>query len=350
VVKRVAFAVPGDLATPTGGYVYDRRIIGELERLGWTIDVINLGEGFPYPDGKQREHARRELARIPAGRPIVIDGLAFGVLPDVASALARDHSLIALVHHPLALESGLSAAQSEYFRVSERAALASTRRVIVTSAATARLLTAEYAVAVDRITVACPGVDLVPLARGSGGGIVRLLAIGAIVPRKGYDVLIAALAMLTDLKWHLTIAGDRSRDPQAAAKLDEDIRRFGLGERVSVLGAVSDEHLAELYLEADLFTLASRYEGYGMVLSEAVAHGLPIVATNAGAIPDTVPAGAGVLVPSDDADALATALRRVIESPDERHRMAAASREAARTLPTWQGSARIFARALEALA
>jgi glycosyltransferase involved in cell wall biosynthesis len=253
------------------------------------------------------------------------------------------------VHHPLAFESALSAAQAERFRLSERAALASARCVVVTSAATARLLATEYGVAAARITVACPGVDPVPPARGSSDGIIRLLAVGAVVPRKGYDVLIAALATLRELPWHLTIAGDRTRDPQAAAKLDADILRFGLGERISVLGAVSDERLAELYLQADMFTLASQYEGYGMVFSEAVARGLPIVGTDAGAIPDTVPAGAGLLVPPDDVAALASALRRVIESPEERERMAAASREAARKLPTWQDSAKIFARALEAI-
>jgi glycosyltransferase involved in cell wall biosynthesis len=342
--------VPGDLATPTGGYAYDRRMLGELERLGWKIDVINLGEGFPQPSAAQRNAARERLMNIPAGRPIIIDGLAFGVLPDVAAELSRDHALIALVHHPLAFESALSAAQAERFRVSERAALASARCVIVTSAATARLLTAAYGVAADRITIACPGVDPVPPARGSSDGVLRLLAVGAVVPRKGYDVLIAALAMLRDPPWHLTIAGDRTRDAQTAAKLDADIMRFGLSERISVLGAVSNERLAELYLQADLFTLASRYEGYGMVFSEAVAHGLPIVGTNAGAIPETVPAGAGLLVPSGDVTALASALRRVFENSAERQRMAAASREAARRLPTWQDSAKIFARALAAIA
>jgi glycosyltransferase involved in cell wall biosynthesis len=342
--------VPGDLASPTGGYVYDRRMITELERLGWKIDGVNLGEGFPQPSAAQRNAARERLMNIPAGSPIIIDGLAFGVLPDVAPALSRAHALVALVHHPLAFESGLSAAQAERFRVSERAALASARGVIVTSATTARLLIAEYGVAVDRITIACPGVDPAPPARGSSDGVIRLLAVGAIVPRKGYDVLIAALAMLKDSPWHLTIAGDRTRDAQTAAKLDGDILRFGLGEWISVFGAVSDERLAELYLQADLFTLASRYEGYGMVFSEAVAHGLPIVGTNAGAIPETVPAGAGILVPPDDVAALASALRRVIENSAERQRMAAASREAARRLPTWQDSAKIFARALAAIA
>lgn len=350
MVGSVTFAVPGDLATLTGGYAYDRRMIAELECLGWNVDLVDLGDGFPRPSSEQRKAALARLLAVPAGRTIVIDGLAFGVLPDAASQLCPHYPLIALVHHPLALESGLSAAQADDLRASERAALAAARRVVVTSAATARLLAADYGVPADRIVVACPGNDAAPAAHGSHDGIVRLLAIGAVVPRKGFDVLIAALATLPDLPWHLTIAGDRRRDPNAAAQLDADIVRCKLSGLVAVLGAVSRERIAELYAGADLFTLASRFEGYGMVFSEAIAHGLPVIGTTAGAIPETVPAGAGVLVAPDDAAALAMALRRAIENPDERRRMAASARAAAQALPSWRDSAKLFARALEAAA
>jgi glycosyltransferase involved in cell wall biosynthesis len=348
VVGRVAFAVPGDLATPTGGYAYDRRMIAELERLGWNIDVINLGEGFPRPSQEQCKAAQERLLAIAAGRPIVIDGLAFSVLPEVALQLCPSHRLIALVHHPLALESGLSATQAGEFRASERAALAAARRVVVTSATTARLLAADYGVPAEHIVVACPGTDSAPAAHGGTDGIVRLLAVGAVVQRKGFDVLIAALATLPDLPWRLTIAGDRGRDPEAVARLDGDIVRYKLSDRIAVLGAVSPERLAELYVGADLFTLASRFEGYGMAFSEALAHGLPVIGTTAGAIPETVPAGAGVLVAPDDAAAFAVTLRRAIENPVERRRMAECARTASQALPSWQDSARQFARALGA--
>jgi glycosyltransferase involved in cell wall biosynthesis len=350
VVRRLAFAVPGDLATPTGGYAYDRRMIAELERLGWTIDVIALGDRFPSPGEETRAAAQERLLAVPAGRTIVIDGLAFGVLPEAAHALQIRNPLVALVHHPLALESGLSAEKAGALRASERTALAATSRVIATSQATARQLAADYGVPADRIIVACPGSDPAPAAAGSKDGIVRLLSVGAVVPRKGFDVLIAALATLAELPWHLTIAGDHGRDPKTAARLDADIARFKLGDRVVVLGAVPPEGLAELYDNADLFVLASRHEGYGMAYAEAIAHGLPVIGTTAGAIPDTVPTGAGVLVAPDDEKLFALALRRLIENPDERRRLATAAREAARQLPTWRDSATLFSRALEALA
>ena len=177
-----------------------------------------------------------------------------------------------------------------------------------------------------------------------------MLSVGAVVPRKGFDVLVAALATLGDLSWQLTIAGDRRRDPQTATQLNADIARYELTDRIKVLGALPAEILSALYSRADLFVLASRYEGYGMAYAEAIAHGLPVIGTTAGAIPDTVPIGAGVLVAPDDVDSLARALRRTIENPDERQRLAKAAREAASRLPTWQDSAKIFARALEGLA
>jgi glycosyltransferase involved in cell wall biosynthesis len=349
-MRRIAFAVPGDLATPTGGYAYDRRMIAELDRLGWTVDVLALGEGFPRPDAQTKTQAEARLAAVPPGIPIVIDGLAFGVLPEAASALGGRHPLVALVHHPLALETGLSAAEAEAFRVSERAALATARAVIVTSAATSRIVTAEYGVAAERITVAPPGTDRAAPAPGGRDGTVRLVSVGAIVPRKGFDLLIAALGTLADLPWTLAIAGDRRRDPAAAARLDADIARFNLASRVNLRGALPAQEVAALYAGADLFVLASRFEGFGMAYAEALAHGLPVIGTTAGAIPDTVPRDAGLLVPPDDVAALAAALRRLIENQDERRSRAAAARRAADSLPTWQASAGVFAGALEALA
>jgi glycosyltransferase involved in cell wall biosynthesis len=346
---RLAFAVPGDLSTPTGGYAYDRRIIAELEILGWTIEHINLGENFPWPGKETRASAEARLLMVPEGCPIVADGLALGVLPEAARRLRANHVLVGLVHHPLALESGLTDAQAGILRASETAALAAVKHVLVTSEATAKRLIADYSVPEDKITVARPGNDIAASTHGNRNGVVQILSIGAVVPRKGFDVLIAALATMPDLSWRLTIAGDRSRDAKAAAQLDSDISRLRLGERVTVLGAVSAHRIAELYGEADIFALASRFEGYGMAFSEAIAYGLPVVGTRAGAIPDTVPANTGILVEPDDVPAFAVALRRLISDADERKRLAAAARAAAAKLPTWQESARIVARTLEAL-
>jgi glycosyltransferase involved in cell wall biosynthesis len=252
------------------------------------------------------------------------------------------------VHHPLALESGLSAHEADAFRASERAALAMAALTIVTSAATARLLAADYGVAANCIVVALPGVDAVSPTAVRSEGAPRLLAVGSVTPRKGYDLLIAALAPLSGLSWKLTIAGPCDRDPEAAQRLRADIVRFELTDRITLVGPVAPERLAELYRAADLFVLASRFEGYGMAFAEAVACGLPVIGTTADAIPEAT-AGAGILVPPDDVAALSEALRTLISDPLARARAAAASRAAATRLPTWRAGAEVISQALESL-
>lgn len=350
MVKRVAFAVPGDLGAPTGGYAYDRRMIAELQKLGWQVDVIGLGDGFPRPSGDVKAAAGEKLAGVPKDCPLIVDGLAFGVLPEAAHELGEQNPLLALVHHPLALETGLSPADAEAFKTSERKALEAARGVVVTSPSTATLLTDDYDVPPDIITVARPGTDRGEAAKGNSDGIVRLLAVGSVVPRKGYDVLIAALAPLAALPWRLTIAGDRTRDESAAAELDADIASHGLADRIDVLGALPPDRLARLYVGSDLFVLASRFEGYGMAFAEALAHGLPVVGTTAGAVPDTVPPDAGVLVEPNDVKALTRTLRMLIENPKERQWFASGALAAGAALPTWEESAELLAGAIETLA
>lgn len=347
MIRELGFAVPGDLSTPTGGYAYDRRMIAELERLGWSVAVLGLGDGFPWPGTATREAALARLAAVPAGRPIVVDGLALGALPEIV-ALRDSHVLVALVHHPLALESGLSAREAKMLRASERAALAAASHVVTTSRTTARIVAADYGVPPARITVAPPGTDAVAAASGTAisGAAIELLAVGAVTHRKGHDVLIAALAQLAGLPWRLTIVGDRSRDEGASARLEADISRLGLERRIELAGVVSPQRLATLYRSADVFVLASRFEGYGMAYAEAIAHGLPVIGTTAGAIPEAV--AAGLLVPPEDVSALAAALRTLITDGRKRARLAAASRSAACALPTWLASGRLVAAAVEA--
>ena len=348
-MKRAAFAVPGDLETPTGGYAYDKRIITELRALDWQIDVIDLGGAFPNPDRAARAAALAKLLATPEGRPIVIDGLAFGVMAKEAKLLRERNPLLALVHHPLALETGIDAETAHALRDSERAALGCTRSVIVTSQPTAEIVRRDYAVPSERIVAVRPGVDRLPVrARGSQNAVVNLLAVGSITPRKGYDTLIEVLASLTELPWQLTIAG-ALRSQAALARLESDIARFHLQGRVVIAGAVAEARLTELYTNADVFVLASLFEGYGMVFGEAIAHGLPIVATAVGAAGDIVPADAGQLVAPGDASALREALRRVIEDADLRTRMADAARTASVRLPDWRQSAAQFASVLERL-
>jgi glycosyltransferase involved in cell wall biosynthesis len=280
--------------------------------------------------------------------PIVIDGLAFGVLPELAERMRESHRLVALVHHPLALETGLSADEAVFLRASEQRALTCASHVIATSAATMSILAQDFQVPVERMSVVEPGTDMAAFAPHQPGDAIALLSVGAVVPRKGYDVLVAALDQIRELRWRLLIAGDCTRSMATTGELQTQIERLGFGDRIDMRGALSPEQVAVLYSSSDIFVLASRFEGYGMAFTEALAHGLPVVGTTVGAAVQNVPQDAGVLVPVDNADALASALRHLMENPQERERLAAGAR--AVTFPSWREQAERFARVLQSLA
>lgn len=345
-MKRVIFAFPGELDTPTGGYIYDRRIIEGLQRLGWQVELLSLGPGFPYPSPHTRHEAAKRLQAVAPDTLIVIDGLASGVLPEAVAACAKTHPVIALVHHPLAYEAGLSLDQATAFLESETQALRHVTHVIVTGPATARDLVQSFGVNPASVEVVCPGTARAPQAQGSGSETLHLLSVGSVIPRKGFDILLAALAPLADLPWSLSIAGDLSRDDRAPVQLKQDIARFGFESRVHLLGVVDDAQLELLYREADVFVLASLFEGYGMAFAEALARGLPVIGTTGGAIPDTVPSGAGMLVPPADAQSLTQALRSLIEDPALRAQLSQGARKAAALQPTWEASAARFGEIL----
>ena len=346
-MPELAFAIPGDLGARTGGYGYDRRLLALLPAQGIRPRLIAWPDGFPFPDAQAREAAASSLAALAAGSLVLIDGLAFGALPDLAEQEGRRLRLIALVHHPLALESGLAAESQRLLLESERQALRHACGVVATSVTTAECLVADYGVPRARIHVARPGTDPVQIPpRGARRDPPHLLSVGAVIPRKGYDLLIAALARQAGQGWQASIVGSLARDPACVAALRHQIAAAGLQPRVALAGEVAD--LAPYYAAADLFVLASRHEGYGMVLAEALQHGLPIIASRAGAIPELVPEQAGLLVPVEDEAALAQALGRMHDA-SLRARYAAGAVRAAQSLPRWEDTARLVADAVRAL-
>lgn len=348
-MQQLIFVYPGDLSAPTGGYAYDRQMINGLKRLGWELELISLGDGYPFPTVAQVERARKALLGRTKGVPIAIDGLALGALPELAAELAKRHPIIAIIHHPLAFEFGLSEAQKRALQRSETEALRHVSQVIANSSTTARDLTQFYGVSPDTIEVVMPGTERTHRLKAKVQGVdrarngIHLLSVGSIIPRKGFDCLMEALHYVSDLPWSLSIAGDTSRNRVAYEQLLADIDRFHFAERVRVLGAISDAELELLYDSADVFVLASRFEGYGMVYAEAMAHGLPIVATTGGAIPDTVPPEAGVLVAPGDVVALSIALKDLILDAPHRACLSRGAFEAAGHLPTWDQSIQQFA-------
>lgn len=342
--RRAVLAYPGSLDTPTGGYAYARRLLAECRGGALRLDPWPLPGGFPFPDAAVLDETAERLALLPSGWPVVVDGLALGALPPRVLAAAPG-PLIALCHHPLGLETGLDPAKAKALIVSERAALDETAAVIATSAATAQLLQAHFGVASERLTVAEPGTEPARPATGSGGPGVQLLAVGSLIPRKGHDVLLEALSGCTDLDWRLDIAGADDRDPLHAALLRQRIKALGLGERVRLLGALDTDALERAYARADLFALASHYEGYGMVFTEAMARALPVVGCGSEAVIEATRGAAWLVAPGDTA-ALRHALRALIADPAARTTLGRACAKAGAALPRWSDTAHAVARAI----
>jgi glycosyltransferase involved in cell wall biosynthesis len=340
--------VPGDIDSRTGGYGYDRRIVQGLRARGWPAVIRGLDASFPFPTRLARDEAARILAEIPDDTPVLIDGLAFGALADEARRERARLRLVALVHHPLSLETGLSLERSTVLQQSERDALTSARLVIVTSRATIRSL-APYDVPKARIVVIEPGTDEKPIARGSSDGVIHLLAVGSVVPRKGYHTLVDALAEVSDLSWRLTCVGSLRSHPETARSLQAKLVAAGLAGRVTLAGELGESEIAGLFEAADVFVLPTFYEGYGMAVAEALSYGLPVISTPTGAIPELVGDAAGILVPPGDARALAGALRRLMTDPVVRANVTEAARRVRGHLPTWERAALAMEAALRSV-
>ncbi len=347
--RALAFLVPGDLASATGGYGYDRRVIAGLQQLDWRVSVQGLDGSFPFPTGAALAHAERVFSDIPDDALVMVDGLALGAMPEVVARHAPRIRLIALVHHPLAAETGLAREAALRLEQSEHASLRSARHVVVTSEATAHALD-RYDVDRDRITVVVPGTDESSLAPGSQSTVVTLLCVATLTPRKGYDLLIESLATFASLPWKLTCVGSLTRSPDTVAALLKQIDRAGLADRIALAGELTGGDLEAAFQASDLFVLATRYEGYGMVIAEALARGLPVISTSTGAIAELVGREAGLLVAPDDGAAFRDALGRVLRDPTLLASLRDGARRARDRLPRWPQSCARLSRLLEQMA
>ncbi|MCL4767585.1 MAG: glycosyltransferase family 4 protein [Hyphomicrobiaceae bacterium] len=344
----VAFAIPGELTTPTGGYAYDREVMARLPGIGVPVRHVPLPAGYPSPSYGELAETARTFAALSPETVLLVDGLAFGAMPADLLAGVRQ-PIVALVHHPLGYEPGLPEARVRELIALERQALTFARRVVVTSPFTRRLLVSDFGVPEAAITVAVPGTE--PAARAHGTGQpLQLLSVGSITPRKGFAVLVEALAPLASLDWRLTIAGPLDRDEGTVAALSTAISSHRLGARIELPGALDRQQLGRLYAAADVFVLPSLFEGFGMVLTEAMARGLPIVCTTGGAAAETAPDAAALKVAPGAVEPLSDALRQMIADADLRRRLSGASWQAGQHLPGWEETAKAIAAAIREVA
>jgi glycosyltransferase involved in cell wall biosynthesis len=340
-----ALVVPAPLDAVTGGYEYDRHIVAGLSEAGHNVRVVELAGTHPVADEAARDAAGAAWdSMTPEWRPI-IDGLALPAFADLDDALAA-RSTVGLIHHPTSRESGLSEVERASLLAIEKRLLPRLMRIVVTSEPTSESLVADFGVSRDRIRVVVPGTDDAPRSAGSGGPTCRILAIGTLVPRKGHDLLLRALARLFDLDWHLTIVGSPERDPVHAQALAALAEALGIARRVQFAGVVTGEALEALWQRTDLFASATYWEGYGMAIAAALKRGVPVAVTDGGAAGHLITSEAGVVCPVGDQTNLSKALRRLIFGKDLRLRMAKAAWQVGQTLPGWHTQVREFTQAL----
>ncbi len=336
-----AFAIPVDLSTPTGGYVYDRRLI---DASGGELTHLQLPGDWPHASDTDRAAAVEALKDI---GPTIIDGLAYGAFtPEMIASLPTKP--VVLCHHPLGKETGLDAHESAIAIKQEAAVLSLAAHIIVTSPETKRTLISELGQDEARITVAPPGLDYVEAPARLDKSIPEILTVASLTPRKGHEELVVTLARLKHLNWTARWIGPVDRDETHFEAVKAAIIETELTSRIRIEGALSGEALEKAYTEADIFCLPSRYEGYGMVFAEAMMRALPIVACDAGAVAELVPPRAGILTPVNDPDAMAEALEELLEDAPFRDMMGDAGRKHALTIPGWDETWAKVRAALEA--
>jgi len=335
-VTQVHVVVPeriDDPSRPSGGNAYDRHVCRGLTSIGWAVHEHEVRGCWPRPDAASLAALDAVVQRIPDDAVVLLDGLVASTAPEVLVPHARRLRLVVLVHMPLCDQR-------------ERAVLSAAAAVVTTSAWTRRRLLELCSVSADRVHVATPAADAAELAIGTATG-GSLLCVAAVTSDKGHDVLLGALATMQDLSWRCVCVGSLNRDPVFV----EGLRRSTRGDRVRFAGPRTGADLDRSYAAADLVVLASRVEAFGMVVIEALARGLPVVATDVGGVNEALGRGAdgirpGLLVPPDDPAALGAALRAWLGDATLRTRLRGAASERRESLPRWSATTSVIADVL----
>jgi glycosyltransferase involved in cell wall biosynthesis len=330
-----------DPARPSGGNVYDRKVCDGLAVLGWSVRVRAVSGDWPWPGEVGYTALADQLAAVPDGDVVLLDGLVASTAPDVLRNSVNRLRLVLLIHLPIGAQwsDGAAGGGPEEAATREHRVLSIASAVIVTSAWARRFLLDSYALPEDRLHVVEPGVDVAGLARGTVAG-GELLCVGAVTPVKGHDLLLTALGQLTDLSWHCRFVGAQTRHPAFVARLADQILDLGIGDRVALVGPLTGAELEIAYAATDLLVTPSRFETYGMVVTEALARGIPVVATDVGGVGQALGFGPdgdrpGRLTPPDDPTALALTLREWLGDDQLRSRLRRTAGQRRTVLPGW---------------
>jgi glycosyltransferase involved in cell wall biosynthesis len=351
-VSRVHVVVPDsidDPERPSGGNAYDRHLCRELRARGWEVREHPAAGSWPLPDAGAHRSLAGQLAAVPDGEVLLVDGLIASAAQAVLLPATQRLTLVVLLHLPLGETS-----QDPGVSSGECAVLSAARAVVTTSSWTRDWLLRRYPLLPERLVVAAPGTESAGLAVGTADGR-ELLCVGAVVPQKGQDVLVGALAGISDLPWRCVCVGPLDRDSTFVRRVHQQAIEAGIGDRVHFSGARTGQDLDRRYAAADLLVHPSRRETYGMVITEALARGLPVVATQVGGVPEALGSVSGdgrpgLLVRPGDADALRATLRSWLLDATVRDRLRAGARERRGSLAGWGVTADRIARVLTEVA
>jgi glycosyltransferase involved in cell wall biosynthesis len=340
-VNELHLVLPGwvdDPDRPSGGSRYDRRLATALVGLGWQVRDHGVPGPWPTRTGPGLAALTATLHEIPDGATVLVDGAVASGADDVLLPLTSRLTITLLVHLPF----GLVPDADQCVAMREGRVLRAADGVVTTSRWAADQVVSGYGVDPARVWVATPGADPAALTAGTSAG-TNLLCVAALTPLKGHDVLVAALRGLSDLDWTCTCVGPLDVAPAWWAAVRQGVADTHLTRRVGFTGPLSPEALDVRYAAADLLVVPSRHETYGMVVSEALARGIPVIAPDVGGVPEALgyhaPAGPGVLVPPGDPAALAAALRRWLTEPGHRSRLRAGARLRRSELAGWDATA-----------
>jgi glycosyltransferase involved in cell wall biosynthesis len=329
---------------PSGGNIYDRRICAGLVETGSDVRVTTVAGSWPTCRDDARADLARIIASIPDGEIVLVDGLIASTAAEQLLPHASRLRLIVLLHMPLA--TAIDLPHGEAARRSERAVLGAVAGVVVTSDWTRRQVVAQFLIPPDRVHVARPGVDRVgaPLSSAEARGD-RLLCVGAVAPHKGQDLLIEALGTLSKEDWQCVIVGSLDRDPRFVERLRDRAGGLGIGDRVQFTGVLTGEALDCAYTAADVLVVPSRSETYGMVVTEALAHGIPVIGAEVGGLPEALGSTAGGLRPGrlvtpNDPVALSAAIAEWLRDEAHRRGLRAAALRRRSTLSGWDQTVR----------
>lgn len=310
--------------------------------MGEEMVVHEMRDDYPAPSLDSRAELVSRLESLPAGATVIIDGLISGCVPEILSREAGRLRLISLLHHPLADETGVSEGEAVELLRTEKEALSHVSAVIVTSDFTKQRLNELFDHDSKNVFVVQPGTDPRPISSGGDGKVISLVCVASLTRRKGHPILFAALSELRELPWRLVCVGGSALDPEHANHLREVLMNIGLTDRVVLKSDLASDALSACYDQADVFVLPSLYEGFGMVITEALSHGLPIVTTTGGALRYTAPDSATLFAHPGDKASLKEALGRVLSDSGLRGRLAEGAQKARTLLPTWEDAGALF--------